>query len=335
MFVPDVRPDRSAAGSNARHGFTLIEVLVVIAIVALLIGILLPALGRAKESARRTVCQARLRSLTTATVLYAQDNDSRIVDASGVDAPGGGFERPFDDVVHMFSQVRNRISVESAPVNVDFPEEFRFGAYDRLVQYMDGNVDQIHHGGSSVEEFFACPNSDRFLENRGRIDDMEEREGKPFPYIEFPSGTYFRIDYLYLAGRYPGGRGDAEPWGGYQEWVPPSELDEEPVGPGEGFVSWDSPNTLYEVPRSGDPNLRPIAADNVSVHTIETSPSTVNHTANGWENAPQGTLPTEMGSDGGNVGSIDGSVRFKPQGEMRPYSGARDNTATDGYFVFF
>ncbi|MBW8038781.1 MAG: type II secretion system protein [Planctomycetes bacterium] len=64
---------------NKQRGFTLIELLVVIAIIALLLGLLMPALERARELARRAVCSANLRDLAIAWVIYADDNDGKIV----------------------------------------------------------------------------------------------------------------------------------------------------------------------------------------------------------------------------------------------------------------
>ncbi|HEX8876431.1 MAG TPA: prepilin-type N-terminal cleavage/methylation domain-containing protein [Phycisphaerales bacterium] len=63
--------------TSRKQGFTLIELLIVIAIIAVLIGILLPALGKARDSARGVICQSNLRGLATASVMYAQDFKSQ------------------------------------------------------------------------------------------------------------------------------------------------------------------------------------------------------------------------------------------------------------------
>ena len=61
-----------------RFGFTLIELLVVIAIIAVLMGILLPVLGRARELAKRSVCSNQMRQMGIALSTYTQDSELRL-----------------------------------------------------------------------------------------------------------------------------------------------------------------------------------------------------------------------------------------------------------------
>jgi len=68
-----------------RRGFTLIELLVVIAIIAVLMAVLLPALNRVREQGKRAVCLSNMRQLALAWMLYADENDNKIVNgAAGI-----------------------------------------------------------------------------------------------------------------------------------------------------------------------------------------------------------------------------------------------------------
>ena len=62
------------------HVFTLIELLVVISIIAMLLAILMPALGRVKKQARKIVCMTSVRSFALGFMLYGADNDGKILD---------------------------------------------------------------------------------------------------------------------------------------------------------------------------------------------------------------------------------------------------------------
>lgn len=80
-----------------KKGFTLIELLVVIAIVALLMAIVIPAVAKAKDYGKRTICSSNARQTGIALKVYAQSNDDWLIPMT--DEDGDGNQMPWEAVI--------------------------------------------------------------------------------------------------------------------------------------------------------------------------------------------------------------------------------------------
>jgi prepilin-type N-terminal cleavage/methylation domain-containing protein len=117
-------------------GFTLIELLVVVAVIAVLIAILLPSLGKAREKAKRLACGANLRSITQAWIMYCmQNNDSM---------PAQAYADRSEDWVAWQNGYADVNNANSAPTNPKSVANRGIGPYMQLT-------------AANVRKYLRCP----------------------------------------------------------------------------------------------------------------------------------------------------------------------------------
>ena len=134
---------------KSRAGFALIELLVVIAIIAILAGLLLPALARAKESSRTTACRNNLKQIALSTILYTTDHQD-FYPPSLRSAPWPDSLRPYyqtSNVLQCATAERSRNPSPSTNLTPNLTQHRHF--------IMNGFADWIRttHGDASYEQF--------------------------------------------------------------------------------------------------------------------------------------------------------------------------------------
>lgn len=178
------------ADLNSKSAFTLVELLVVIAIIGLLVAMLLPAVGKARESARRIECVNKLRQLGLATLGY-QNAFGAFPPASRTDLKGT--DTTTDDVgFGVFVFILPYIEEGNVFDNVDFSKDWNDGENVSAIK----NV----HLGSAL----LCPTapSSRRIDRGSRVETLDASEFQTCDYSAIYQVDTFRAgkDEVYAGG---------------------------------------------------------------------------------------------------------------------------------------
>lgn len=168
-------------GALRASGFTLIELLVVISIIALLVGILLPALGKARGTAKTSACLSNVRQVGIASQAYVADNKDYYV--------------LFSYVLNYQPYLSNSLSSGALPNGGTVPTDQRYLWTNKLVE--DGFLPGM--------TAYICPT----LETTND-DFMDAMTASVHPQWKRDTGDWYKVHYgmnLYMGTMLPGGNG--------------------------------------------------------------------------------------------------------------------------------
>ena len=285
----------SSHSSPRAAGFTLVELLVVIGIIAVLVAMLLPALSRAKENARRTACASNVRQWCQALIMYASENRGFFFE------PGNG-------------KSHRQLTVPSVPQAGPWDNSGELHRRYDVQTIHPAPRDMLINEYKLTPEIFFCPSNRPENPTLPGVGEMTlNRIDIPNPPAT-PAGGFAFAGYMIFAGRAAlvGTKAQAigtPAFGGYNgfEEVP----DGKPVVPSKlGQKDVYYPVLVSDTTRSYQNNLSP------SNHVIG--------------NDSTGYIPN--GKGGSNTGFIDGHVEWKAQKDLGQRRGGSTTDAGRRHF---
>ena len=191
------RPQARRRTPRRTGGFTLVELLIVVAIVAVLLGILLPSLGRATEMARRVRCVSNLRQVGQAMIAYAADHRQTLAysnwEPNGVSTPAPAFPNapvgwlyrsppglsaaPDPAVVEtgaLWKYLKTRDVYRCPGHPIDDAGGFGQAKSDRLTSYLVNGAINLYGGPGGFARYFTIP---RFQPDDVLLWEANERGG--------------------------------------------------------------------------------------------------------------------------------------------------------------